>query len=228
MGVLNSCTCILFLSQNFWKQLIVLYFNIWTSLPSQLSRENKKFIYRVIKKGARAREYKNALLWLINAGLVYRINCATKPGLPLSAYDNLSAFKIYLNDVGLLRQLAHLSPSSVALGNRLFTEFKGALTENYILECLIPQFEEMPRYWKSENEAEVDFLVQWKDKIIPMEVKSDLNVRSKSLAYYQKRFDPEISIRFSLRNLSMDNNTINIPLFLADKTKEILAYQVCK
>jgi uncharacterized protein len=201
---------------------------IWTSLPSQLSRENKKFIYRVIKKGARAREYENALLWLINAGLVYRINCATIPGVPLSAYDNLSAFKIYLNDVGLLRQLAHLSPSTVALGNRLFTEFKGALTENYILESLIPQFKKNPRYWKSDNEAEIDFLVQWHDKIIPIEVKSDLNIRSKSLAYYQKRFDPEMSIRFSLRNFSLENKTINIPLFLADKTTAILEYQTGK
>ena len=195
---------------------------IWKSLPSQLSRENKKFLYQSVKPGARAREYEDALQWLISARLVYRVNCSLKPFLPLLAYDDLSAYKIYMNDVGLLRRLSQLDRVAFTEGDRLFTEFKGALTENYILESLIQQFEVTPRYWKSENKAELDFLLQYQNTIIPVEVKSDENVRSKSLAFYRKAFNPELSIRYSLRNLKKDEGLINIPLFLADKTKMIL------
>lgn len=195
---------------------------IWESIPSQLARENKKFLYRTVKPGARAREYEDALLWLTNAGLVHRVNRSEKPSLPVSAYDDLTAFKIYLCDVGLLRRLASLDPVAITEGNRLFTEFKGALTENYILESLINQFENQPRYWTSGNIAEVDFLLQYKNDIIPIEVKSDENIRSKSLSVYRKTFSPQISIRFSLRNLKHEDGLINIPLFLADKTSDFL------
>ena len=196
---------------------------IWASLPSQLARENKKFLYQSVKQGARAREYEDALLWLINAGLAYRIYCSTKPSLPLSAYDDLSAFKIYLPDVGLLRRLSLLDPTAIVEGNRLLTEFKGALTENYILESLLQQFEGVPRYWKSENMAEVDFLVQYRNEIIPIEVKADENIRSKSLTFFRKQYDPRISIRYSLRNLKLDGGVVNIPLFMADYTQSILS-----
>ncbi|MGV8094415.1 MAG: ATP-binding protein [Mangrovibacterium sp.] len=195
---------------------------IWLSLPSQLARENKKFLYQSVKPGARAREYEDALLWLINAGLARRIYCSRKPALPLSAYDDLTAFKIYLPDVGLLRRMSRLDPVIIAEGNRLFAEFKGALTENFVLEGLLQQFEETPRYWKSGNIAEVDFLIQHKNNIIPVEVKSDENVRSKSLTFYRKEFKPELSIRFSMRNLKRDEGLINIPLFMVDYTKKIL------
>ncbi len=195
---------------------------IWSSLPSQLARENKKFLYQTVKPGARAREYEDALLWLINAGLVYRIYCSKKPALPLSAYDDLSAFKIYSLDVGVLRLLSHLDPVAILEGNRLFTEFKGALTENYILESLIQQFEELPRYWSSANKAEVDYLIQYNNDIIPIEVKSDENIRSKSLAFYRKEFSPKLSIRYSLRNLKYDEGVLNIPLFMSDFTKKII------
>lgn len=195
---------------------------IWQSLPSQLARENKKFLYQSVKPGARAREYEDALLWLINAGLARRIYCSRKPALPLSAYDDLTAFKIYLPDVGLLRRMARLDPVILAEGNRLFTEFKGALTENFVLQGLLQQFEATPRYWKSGNMAEVDFLIQHKNKIIPVEVKSDENVRSKSLTFYRKTFNPEFSIRFSMRNLKRDEGLINIPLFMVDYTKKLL------
>lgn len=195
---------------------------IWTSLPSQLARENKKFLYQSIRPGARAREYEDALLWLINAGLAIRISCCTKPFMPLSAYDNLTAFKIYLPDTGLLRRLSLLDPVAITEGNRLFTEFKGSLTENFILSGLLTQFEGIPRYWRSGNKAEVDFLVQYKNSIIPIEVKSDENIRSKSLAFYRKEYDPAVSIRFSLRNLKRDEGLINIPLFMVDYTKKIL------
>jgi len=124
---------------------------IWKSIPSQLARENKKFIYKVVKEGARAREYEDALQWLVDASLVKKIYRSTAPGLPISAYDDLSAFKIYLADVGLLRRLALLAPTAFGEGNRLFTEFKGSLSENYILEALSNQFEATPRYWSQNN-----------------------------------------------------------------------------
>lgn len=195
---------------------------IWNSLPSQLAKENNKFMYQSIKPGARARDYEVALQWLIDAGLAYKIFCSAKPALPLSAYDNLSAFKIYLPDVGLLRRLSYLNPVAFAEGNRLFTEFKGALTENYVLNSLVKQFETIPRYWKSGNRAEIDFLLQFKNDIIPIEVKSDQNVRSKSLSVFRNRYNPLLSIRYSLKNLKYDKGLLNIPLFMTDYTKKIL------
>ena len=195
---------------------------IWSSLPSQLARENRKFLFQSVKTGARAREYEDALQWLINAGLAYKINCSQKPSLPLSAYDDLSSFKMYLPDVGLLRKLAQLDPVAIVEGNRLFTEFKGALTENFVLSALIQQFEGLPRYWKSGNIAEVDFLIQYKNQVVPVEVKSDENVKSKSLAFYRKAYSPELSIRFSMRNLKFEEGLLNVPLFLADYTKKLI------
>ncbi len=141
----------------------------------------------------------------------------------MSAYDELSAFKIYLPDIGLLRRLSHLDPIAIIEGNRLFTEFKGALTENYILTSLVQQFETMPRYWKSGNKAEVDFLLQYENDIVPIEVKSSENIRSKSLSVYRKQFSPVISIRYSLKNLKFTDGLLNIPLFMADFTKNILS-----
>ncbi|MFZ4724184.1 MAG: ATP-binding protein [Paludibacter sp.] len=196
--------------------------HIWNSIPSQLAKENKKFVYQLAKPGARAREYEDALLWLHQAGLVYRIFLSKKPALPLAANDDLSSFKVYLSDVGLLRRLSALDPIAIREGNRLFVEFKGALTENYILQSLIMQFEETPRYWSSGNQAEIDFLIQYQNEIIPVEVKADNNVNGKSLTLYDKQFQPNCRIRFSLKNLKRDGNLINIPLFMADYTKKIL------
>ncbi|MDF9830498.1 AAA family ATPase [Parabacteroides sp. PF5-6] len=196
---------------------------IWNSLPSQLARENKKFLYQTVKSGARAREYEDALQWLVNAGLVYRIHRCSKPSLPLSAYDDLSAFKIYVVDVGLLRKLSNLLPTALTEGNRLFTEFKGALTENYILESLSVQFGDL-RYWTSERSAEVDFLIPFENEIIPVEVKSDIHTISRSLTLYRQRYSPPISIRFSLKNLKRDADLINIPLFMADLTHKLISF----
>lgn len=175
--------------------------HLWASIPSQLARDNKKFLYQSIKSGARSREYEDALLWLSHAGLVHRIFKVTKPGLPLSAYDDLSAFKLYLLDVGLLRRLSLLDPIAIREGNRLFTEFKGALTENFVLQHLIRNFEVQPRYWTSGAQAEVDFIIQLKNEVIPIEVKSDENVRSRSLSVYNSLYEPDVRIRFSLKNL---------------------------
>lgn len=196
--------------------------HIWTSIPSQLARENKKFVYQAAKPGARAREYEDALLWLSDAGLVHRVFRINKPGLPLSSYDDLTAFKLYLLDVGLLRRLALLDPGAISEGNRLFTEFKGALTENYILQHLNRHFEVKPRYWTSGAQAEVDFVIQVKNEIIPVEVKSDENVRSRSLTLYQQQFNPPLRIRYSLKNLTYNDGLLNMPLFMADYTKKLM------
>lgn len=196
---------------------------IWNSLTSQLARENNKFLYSVVKQGARARDYENALQWLIDAGLAYKVFCSTMPALPLSAYDNLSSYKIYMPDVGLLRLMAKLNPVAFFEKNRLFSEFKGALTENYILNSLVHQTDDIPRYWTSGNKAEVDFLLQYNNEIIPIEVKSDMNVRSKRLAVYRKKYNPVLSVRFSLKNLKYDDGLLNIPLFMTDYTTELLS-----
>jgi uncharacterized protein len=199
---------------------------IWDSLPSQLARENRKFLYQTIKPGARAREYEDALLWLINAGLAYKIHCISKPAIPLSAYRDLGAFKIYMSDVGLLRRLSQLDPIAIKEGNRLFTEFKGALTENFILTSILTQFEGLPSYWRSGNRAEVDFILQQHNEIIPVEVKSDENVRSKSLSLYRNAYNPALSIRFSMRNLKFTDGLLNIPLFLADHTARLMELNI--
>lgn len=198
---------------------------IWKSIPSQLARENKKFLYKVVKEGARAREYEDALQWLADARLVHKIYRSSTPRLPVSAYDDLSAFKIYLVDVGLLRRLAQLAPTAFGEGNRLFTEFKGALTENFVLQTLMTQFEVTPRYWSQNNPPyEVDFLIQRENDIFPIEVKAGVNTKSKSLRKYKELFPETIKlrVRFSLDNLKLDNDVLNIPLFMADQTDRLI------
>jgi predicted AAA+ superfamily ATPase len=195
---------------------------LWSSIPSQLARDNKKFLYQAVRQGARSREYEDALLWLSHAGLVHRIFRVSKPGLPLSAYDDLTAFKLYLLDVGLLRRLSFLDPIAIREGNRLFMEFKGALSENFILQHLTANFEGTPRYWTSGNQAEVDFLIQVNNDVIPIEVKSDESIRSKSLSVYNDLYHPPVRIRYSLKNLKKDDGLLNIPLFMVDYTEKLL------
>lgn len=194
---------------------------IWDSLPSQLSRENKKFLYSAVKPGARAREYENALNWLYNANLVKKVFRITKPGLPISAYDDLTSFKIYMGDVGLLRKKSGLSTSAFAEQNRLFTEFKGALCENFVLQNLSRLFDVSPRYW-NDNFHEVDFIVQHENSIIPVETKVGVNVKATNIKYYDKQYNAPLMIRFSMRNFSCDGKILNIPLFMADRIKQVL------
>lgn len=198
---------------------------IWKSIPSQLARENNKFLYSAVKEGARARDYENALEWLCNANLAHKIYRSTAPGLPISAYDDLSAYKLYMVDVGLLRRLSLLAPSAFGEGNRLFVEFKGALSENYVLQALKNQFEATPRYWAVINpKYEVDFITQRENDVFPMEVKSEANVESKSLKKYKEKYGDKVKlrIRFSLNNLRLDDDLLNIPLFLADYTDKLI------
>ncbi len=198
---------------------------IWKSVPSQLARENKKFLYRVVKNGARAREYEDAMEWLKDARLVHKIYRSAAPRLPEASYDDLSAFKIYLTDVGLLRRLSNLAPTAFGEGNRLFTEFKGALTENFVLESLITQFEVVPRYWSQTNPPyEVDFLIQRENDIFPVEVKSEAHTAGKSLRKFRELFPDlvKLRVRFSLDNLKLDDDVLNIPLFMADETDRLI------
>lgn len=196
--------------------------SLWASLPSQLAKENRKFLYRIIRSGARAREYEDALLWLEEAGLIYRIFNVSKPGLPLSAYQELSAFKVYACDCGLLRRLAKLSPEVILSGNTVYTEFKGALAENAILQSLVPQSDVMPYYWSSENRAEVDFLLQFPTEIVPVEVKADSRISGKSLSVYANKFAPDLKIRFSMNNLKINDGLLSFPIPLADWIDKIV------
>lgn len=198
---------------------------IWKSIPSQLARENRKFVYKVVKEGARAREYEDALQWLVDANLVKKIYRSTAPGLPISAYDDLSAFKLYLCDVGLLRRLAFLAPTAFGEGNRLFTEFKGALTENYVLEALSNQVKVTPRYWTQTNPPyEVNFMIQRENEVIPVEVKAEENIEAKSLKKYKEKYGDKVKlrVRFSLCNLKLDGDILNIPLFMADQAIRLM------
>ena len=187
-----------------------------------MARDNRKFRYTEIQKGARAREYENATEWLCLAGLTHRVFCVNTPRIPLAAYKNSSYFKMYLSDVGLLRSKFRLEPTSVLLGDRLFTEFKGVLSENYVLTSLVRQFGEEQFYWSSGNTAEIEFMLQYNGRIIPIEVKSGNSVTAKSLSEYRKKYNPETAARLSTRNLRKDDNLINIPLYLTDRLKDFL------
>lgn len=195
---------------------------IWNSIPSQLAKENRKFVYKLVKTGARAREYEGGLLWLEHAGMIYRIFCSSKPGLPLSAYDDLSAFKIYLCDGGLLRVMAQLPADVLWTENPLYSEFKGAMAENMVLQSLVAHFDVMPRYWTSEATAEVDLLLQNDTSLLPVEVKSGTRLSGRSLGIYIDRFAVELALRFSMNNLKRDGAILNLPIFLADWTEKLL------
>jgi len=197
---------------------------IWNSLPSQLARENKKFLYSVVKKSARAREYENALNWLVNADLVKKVPRVTKPGIPLSAYEDPEAFKIYMGDVGLLRRHSRLSSSTFSEDNRLFEEFKGALTENYVLESLL-NIPDVSLYYWSDTPYEVDFIIQFDNDVFPVEAKSGKNIKAASIKNYARVYSEQtkLCVRLSMRNLSFDGNLLNIPLYLADEIGRIIA-----
>lgn len=194
---------------------------IWNSIPSQLAKENKKFLYQTIKESARAREYENALNWLNDASLIYKVYNVTKTGIPLKAYNDLSCFKIYMNDIGLLRRMSNLDSNIVLEGNRLFEEFKGAFSENYVLNMLNIIYENVPNYFTFDRN-EIDFVLQYKNKIIPIEVKSNTSTNNHSLTKYNDKFKNDLSIRLSLKNLSFDGKILNIPLFLIEYINNLI------
>lgn len=188
---------------------------IWNGIPSQLARENKKFVYQVVKDGARAREYEGALNWLNDANLITKCYLVNKCAFPLKAYNDLSAYKIYLNDVGLLRRMSGLDSRIVLEGNRLFEEFKGTFTENYVANTLNYMLNETLNYY-TFNRNEIDFVIQIKNRIIPIEVKSDKSTNHNSLTKYNEKNDNEVSFKFSLNNLRKDGKIINIPLYFIE------------
>ncbi len=188
---------------------------IWDYIPRELSKENSKFVYGHVKKGARAKDLEDALQWLISSGMCYKVNKIEKPNLPLSSYINMSNFKIYMCDVGLLRRKAKVDASFILTENHeIYKEFKGALAENYVLLELMSLNNENPYYWTSGNTAEVDFVWQLKEKIIPFEVKSGKNLNSRSLSVYREKYKPEIAVKTSIRNVDVQDGILNIPLYL--------------
>ncbi len=196
---------------------------IWDYIPRELSRENSKFVYGHVKQGARAKDLEDALQWLISAGLCYKVNKIEKPNIPISSYINAQNFKIYMCDVGLLRRKAKVD-ASIILSNdtQIYTEFKGAMAENFVLLELISLNNDTPFYWTSGNTAEVDFIWQLKDKIIPIEVKSGENLGSRSLTLYRQKYQPKISLKVSMKGLNIQENIINIPLYLLWNLKKLV------
>lgn len=196
---------------------------IWYSLPSQLAKENRKFVYKVVKPGARAKDYENALLWLEDAGMIYRINNITRPLFPLSAYEDLGAFKLYACDCGLLRRLAKLPSSIIVSPTANYTEFKGAMAENAILQSLMPILRrEVPFYWSPDSRAEIEFVIQWNDEIIPIEVKAENCVSGRSLSVYKEKYAPKHRIRFSFLNLQYNCGMLSCPSPMADWLPSLL------
>jgi len=187
---------------------------VWNSIPSQLAKENKKFIYGLIREGARAREFEQAISWLVDCGLIYKIHRIRKAVLPLKIYEDLSVFKLYMVDVGLLGALSELPATSILEGNDIFIEFKGALTEQYVLQQLISDTPYTPYYYGTEKATfEQDFLIQKEAAIIPIEVKAETNIRSQSLKAYCDKFHPEKAVRFSTLKYMDQEWMVNIPLY---------------
>jgi hypothetical protein len=187
---------------------------LWNSIPAQLAKENKKFIYGLIKEGARAKEYELAMLWLTDCGLVHKVQRVIKPNLPLKAYEDLKAFKLFLVDIGLLSCMTGLRQQTLLDGNDLFKEFKGALTEQYVLQQLKTLKDVQTYYWTAERGmAEVDFIIDNGSDIIPIEVKAEANLQAKSLKVYREKFQPKLSIRTSMADYKKEDWLLNLPLW---------------
>lgn len=187
---------------------------LWNNIPSQLTKENKKFIYGLIKEGSRAKDYEMAMLWLTDCGLVHKVQRVTTPGLPLKAYEDLKAFKLFILDVGLLSCMVRLNQTVLLDGNDLFKEFKGALTEQYVLQQLKTLEGVETYYWTNDRgSAEIDFLVDNGSNVFPIEVKAETNLKAKSLRTYHEKFSPQISIRTSMMDYKQEEWLLNLPLW---------------
>ena len=195
---------------------------LWNNIPTQLAKENKKFIYGLVKEGARAREYELALSWLIDCGLIYQVNRVNDCKIPLSAYQDFNAFKLYLLDVGLLCAMAKLDAKTIIEGNDIFVEFKGALTEQYVLTELKTNVDSPVFYWSSEKgTSEVDYIIQIGRNNIPIEVKSSENLQSKSLKSFVQKYNTKINVRTSMSNFKKEEWLINIPLYLIGNIEKL-------
>ncbi len=194
---------------------------VWNCIPAQLAKENKKFIYSAIRTGGRAKEFAGALQWLEEAGLIHRVRLISMPRVPLAAYADISAFKIYLVDVGLLGAMTNLSPKALLQENELFQEFRGSITENYIAQELIHSDYQL-FYWTSKGKAEVDFIIEHEGTVYPLEVKSGSSSKKKSLKVYQDSYQPTQLIRSSSMNLRQDGDLLNCPLYLIEELPKFL------
>lgn len=188
--------------------------HVWSSMPSQLARENKRFVFGHAKPGARARDLEDAIQWLVDAGLVHRVMRYSKPAQPVVTYGDSRIYKLFFHDVGLLGALSHLDAAVLLQGSGIFEEFKGALTEQYVLQQIVAVRNEAPMYWSPEKPtAEIDFAIEKADGLVPIEVKAEENLRSKSLRSYIDRYHPSEALRFSLANYRRQEDMVNVPLY---------------
>lgn len=196
----------------------------WNSIPAQLAKENKKFVYGLLRQGARAKEYDTALSWLSDSGLAYKISLISKAALPLKSYEDHDAFKLFGMDVGLLAASCGLDAATLLEGSSIFEEFKGALTEQYVLQQLKSADEDMPvYYWTSDTGgAEVDFVAQMGRNIVPIEVKAGINLQAKSLKIYREKYKPKIAVRTAIVDYQADGGLCNVPLYLIGALPEII------
>ena len=191
---------------------------IWNSIPSQLAKENKKFIYGLVREGGRAKEYETAIMWLCDCGLVHRVSRVNAAGIPLKAYEDLKAFKLFIVDVGLLGCMTGLRQLTLLDVNDLFTEFKGALTEQYVCQQLKTINDLNVNYYTNDRgSCEVDFIIDNGEQIVPVEVKAEVNLKAKSLKTYREKFNPEISVRTSMADYKKENGLVNLPLYAVEK-----------
>ncbi len=187
---------------------------VWNSIPSQLAKENKKFVYGLVREGGRARDYETAIMWLSDCGLVHKVSRVNASGIPLKAYEDLKAFKLFIVDVGLLSCMVGLRQSTLIEGNDLFIEFKGALTEQYVCQQL-KTIEDLGVYYYTNDRGtcEIDFVVDTGEKIVPVEVKAETNLKAKSLKTYREKYNPELSIRTSMSDYKKEDWLLNLPLY---------------
>ena len=194
---------------------------LWNAIPSQLVKENKKCVYGRIKQGARAKDFEIALNWLIDSGLVHKVSRVTEPNMPLKAYEDVSAYKLFLLDVGLLGAMNDLDSRSLLENDKLFNDYNGAITEQYVLQEF-KTLGELPVFYWASNRAELDFLIQHKNNIIPVEAKATINLQAKSLKSFRQKYEPKISIRTSLADYEENSGLFNIPLYDIENVKGII------
>lgn len=191
---------------------------IWNSIPSQLARENKKFVYGLVREGGRAKEYEAAIMWLCDCGLVHKVSRVNASGIPLKAYEDLKAFKLFMVDVGLLGCMTGLRQRTLLDGNALFTEFKGALTEQYVCQQLKTVGDLTVFYYTNDRSScEIDFVVDTGEQIVPIEVKAEINLKAKSLKTYREKFSPELSVRTSMADYKREDWLLNLPLYAVEE-----------
>ena len=200
---------------------------VWDNIPAQLAKENKKFIYGHLKKGSRAKDFESAISWLVNAGTIYKVTRINNASIPVRGFEDSNAFKLYTLDVGLLGAMAGLNPQTLLDGNTLFGQYKGALTEQYVLQQLKCMEDISVHYWSSDaGTAEVDFVIQRGGHIIPIEVKAEENLKAKSLKSYREKYRPALSLRFSMSDYREQEDLVNIPLYAVPMLPDILDYHI--